>query len=502
MVPPILAHTESILKSIYTFPFNNKTIADPRHVNQKQVVKKIKAKMKAKLSSVASLNSSALSHSIPNAPSTIISDGSKWPKSKHLDISYITPKLIVGSYPVTKYPKQLYRVSLVDLVQFLNNYHGTNNWKIFNLKAEICESDYSDPQFNEIVQKTLPKNHKNQSSFPSLALLSRCGWLDHEVPPFGHLQTILKSISVAMGTNDASAVFLHCKMGKGRSGLVTTAYLMSQSSVTKEKALDMFEKARFKSGAIKGVIIKSQLRWLNYQGFYLQLDPIEQGIVYSSLTNGITENEKSCAFEITKICIENPFDLLVDFLNTQKIMDWAMFIEFQTYNDQLNGYVTLFQCEFNPKHFGNTKRLTTTASSRDKPRKQGEFEFQENPSSNGSQYLTITLREPLPRGVSDIRVNLSFKSMKKNSLLNHFPLLNSSVHFWYNLYLETLLCSTKTHCRSFCQFETLKREQEQCFLNVGMGYFQVSWANLDGYKGTTAKGIKLFDSIDIHWSLI
>ncbi|KAL6948619.1 hypothetical protein ACO0QE_001091 [Hanseniaspora vineae] len=261
-------------------------------------------------------------------PSTSNGNGLKCAKSNHLDISYITPKLIVGSYPVTTYPKQLYRVSLTDLVNFLNNYHGANNWKIFNLKAEICDSDYSNWQFDEIVQQSSPNNQENElflpNSLPSRTLLTRSGWLDHEVPPFGHLQTLLKSIGSALQTNNESAVFLHCKMGKGRSGLVASACLMSQLAITKEEALKMFEKARFKSSVIKGVTIKSQLRWLHYQGFYLQFDHAQQDIIYSTLTNRMSDGGKLCTFEINRIRIQNPFDLLVDSIKAQKVIDISL----------------------------------------------------------------------------------------------------------------------------------------------------------------------------------
>lgn len=60
-------------------------------------------------------------------------------------------------------------------------------------------------------------------------------------------------------------VVVHCKAGKGRSGTASCSYLISEEGWTKEDAVNRFTERRMRPGwNQKGVSIPSQLRWLAY----------------------------------------------------------------------------------------------------------------------------------------------------------------------------------------------------------------------------------------------
>ena len=87
-----------------------------------------------------------------------------------LDVSYITDNIIVCSYPVMKYPKMFYRNSLADLILYLDANHGRNNWKMYNLKVETNDSDYTDEDFAMVLEL---QNHSTEQDPTASSLRSR-----------------------------------------------------------------------------------------------------------------------------------------------------------------------------------------------------------------------------------------------------------------------------------------------------------------------------------------
>lgn len=282
-------------------------------------------------------------------------------KDIKLDVSYITPNIIVCSYPIffsndnfymnnTLVYKKFYRNNLKELVEYLNKKIGRNNWKIFNLKAEFnINEDYtendlfnilndtnnqtesptkmllskilSDNNNDVLSSKTMLKVAMNKDAkpdvYPNLPLL-RCGWLDHCPPPLSHLIEIIDTLCEYIKLDSNNVAVIHCKMGKGRSGCLVVGYLMKAHSMSLSKALEVFKTTRFNYGLVQGVTIKSQLRYLNYYSHLLENDInyndnnneyfIENIVIHKThqkslawLSNDI-ESAKDYYFEVTIVC--------------------------------------------------------------------------------------------------------------------------------------------------------------------------------------------------------
>lgn len=403
-----------------------------------------------------------------------------------LDVSYITDNIIVCSYPVMKYPKMFYRNSLVDLVTYLDANHGRKNWKIYNLKTEMNDSDYTDNDF-AMVLKSKRLTEKSQvidalsSSFRSRKMLQdhckvcgikllfqstateilkpaesvkshllRYGWLDHSPPPFLHLQKLIKDIrdNVFQG----KVAVIHCKMGKGRSGTLVVAYLMTYLQLPRHEAQSLFLSTRFKSGISKGVTIVSQLRYLKYQEMFLRYEEQQRKLIIDSLSK--------MQFKILSIEFVNSIgQYSSELLN--KANNTTISIKIQTHSKIKPTLIDLFskQCSTNK---GSLRSLT-------------------------SKQITV------PNIVvvcSDIRLSFGIRS-KTSQFINNVSHLSSFSSCWLNLYWESVLQSRNLDLDS--NYILPKNERFE---------FSVSWEELDGFKGTSGKGLKLFDAVSIRWTLV
>lgn len=161
------------------------------------------------------------------------------PELGYLDLSYITPRLIVAAGPVLATSKKLHRYQIHTYVQFLERHHP--RWRIWNLRAEA-------------------------TGYPAAEAMDRVSYYrfpDHEAPPFAMLTRCVASILEWLAQPDAVAL-IHCKAGKGRLGLVCCCVLMSLLGVSPFEANAVYTSKRMRWYSGLGVLILSQQRYLAY----------------------------------------------------------------------------------------------------------------------------------------------------------------------------------------------------------------------------------------------
>mmetsp|Transcript_115020 Transcript_115020/g.330429 ORF Transcript_115020/g.330429 Transcript_115020/m.330429 type:complete len:455 (+) Transcript_115020:89-1453(+) len=155
-----------------------------------------------------------------------------------LDLSYVTPRLIGMGYP-SRGLVSTYRNPAVEVSRFLESRHA-GHYKVYNLCSER-EEDFS--QYFRRVER-----------FP---------FNDHNPCPMKMLTSICRSIEAYLSRDPANVAAVHCKAGKGRTGLVIAAYLIHVGiCASADEALGHFASARTVDG--KGVTIPSQIRYVRY----------------------------------------------------------------------------------------------------------------------------------------------------------------------------------------------------------------------------------------------
>ncbi|CCD25606.1 putative phosphatidylinositol-3,4,5-trisphosphate 3-phosphatase NDAI_0F02880 [Naumovozyma dairenensis CBS 421] len=472
-----------------------------------------------------------------------------------LDLSYITPNIIVCSYPVTKYPKLFYRNNLMDLLIYLNLNHGNGNWKIYNFKVESNLSDYTDQDVisltnssGVIVSNNNDKDNDNNndndnynyndhknisvatyylkkeakiqnieivarddsiptsqlSSIPVSSFLSRNGWLDHSPPPFLLLQEIIDDIHNFTTSGKEKIAVLHCKMGKGRCGTICIAYLMKYNPGTgnlQTSSLDaakaVFMNNRFKPGISKGVTIYSQLRFLKYHELFLYYDSMHRDMILNQL--------QLARFTFHSIELLEPTTIINSNFNSSPDSDYSfqypyeISVNLQHYNETRNDLITF--------HNLTTSRDTVSSSTLSSPLSSSITPSNSSKKTkNDRLIMLLPSSSPLHLENTDIRLDftLKIKSLQTsssmtttNKVISKFTSYVSHSHCWLNLYFETVKCS-KNNSNTHFMLNELINEQN---LGRQQFYFYIKWEDLDGLKGTNNRGLKLFDSIILKWSL-
>lgn len=309
-----------------------------------------------------------------------------------LDLSYITSRLIVCSRPVDKFPKIFYRNSLNDLVNFLEINHG-NNWSLWNFKLESLD-DYSFS--NKVLKNKL-------YHFP---------WPDHECPPFELILNALESINNFLSKNSKNVAVLHCKMGKGRSGLIAVACLMIYYNMSKKNACRLFTEKRMNSGFGEGVSILSQLRYLSYCTLYktFPYDP--------------------------------QFSHRIDHIRFLSQFDMKLKLAVFGYLEDTYSYKSFYEVD------GSTMII------------------------KNRECRIYHVGHVIPSQDIKISVNSSGHT-----------LLPNSVSLWFNIYWELM--------NSGIKIEGLKKHT-----------LRFSWEQVDGFKGTSLRGNRLFDFMEIYLTII
>lgn len=159
-----------------------------------------------------------------------------------LDLSYITPRVIAMGFP-SEDLEGLYRNPMIEVQRFLEQRHK-NKYKVYNL----CSERYYDP-----------------SKFHNRVL--RVPFDDHNCPSMRQIIDCCKDMHEWTQVDEDNVIAVHCKAGKGRTGLMIACFLVYADKMSADKALEVFASKRTHNG--KGVTIPSQKRYVSYFEEYL-----------------------------------------------------------------------------------------------------------------------------------------------------------------------------------------------------------------------------------------
>lgn len=133
-----------------------------------------------------------------------------------LDLSYITDRIIAMGFP-SEGREGVYRNPMSEVVAFLERYHR-DHYMVYNL---CSERDYSPLHFRNRVRR-----------FP---------FDDHNACPLTLIRLFAESVHDWLSQNQENVVVIHCKAGKGRTGLMISAFLAHDHlwKVSREEESDL-----------------------------------------------------------------------------------------------------------------------------------------------------------------------------------------------------------------------------------------------------------------------
>jgi len=156
----------------------------------------------------------------------------------NLDLTYITDRVIAMGYPADT-AESLYRNNMKHIVKFLEKFHP-GKYRVFNLRGQYA---YDEKNFHYRVVSYEMKDHHP----PRLELMA----------PF------CREVHDHLSSDPTNVVAVHCKAGKGRTGVMICAYLYYIGFFENPRQImDYYSIVRTHNN--KGVTIPSQRRYVYY----------------------------------------------------------------------------------------------------------------------------------------------------------------------------------------------------------------------------------------------
>ncbi|KAJ1484027.1 protein-tyrosine phosphatase-like protein, partial [Baffinella frigidus] len=168
-----------------------------------------------------------------------------------LDLTYITPRVIAMGYPATGFEGH-FRNSADEVYRFFEERHS-GHYRIINLLASGCGEG---------------------GTRHGCGVVARYPFCDHNPPAMELLLPACAHMHAYLQLSPDNTVAVHCKAGKGRTGLIIVCYLLFAGLVrTTRTARRWYDTSRAKD--CKGLTIISQIRYAHY--FEEQLRRLQSG---------------------------------------------------------------------------------------------------------------------------------------------------------------------------------------------------------------------------------
>lgn len=199
----------------------------------------------------------------------------------NLDLTYITPRIVAMGYPA--HGTEYYIRNPIDEVERFFDERHAGHFRIYNLCSERA---YDNP-------------HRFHGCF------RRFPFDDHNAPSLTLILQFVLDAATFLDADESNVVAIHCKAGKGRTGIMVSCllyYLYPDTFATANEAIHFFDQQRTRDG--EGMTIPSQRRYVNYfqrivREFHGSIPAVQRRLAMKEVTVRVAREST----------ITHPFDL-------------------------------------------------------------------------------------------------------------------------------------------------------------------------------------------------